>query len=110
MPGSSGSIRHRSWLPVRAAAAISTLATGMKLKREGDIGLIKGLYALCPYIAGQWPAPGCPSSVENEGILLHLHNNRGAMGYGIEAFNERNPLAWPSFATVEDVSRLSRRP
>jgi acetyl esterase/lipase len=81
-----------------------TLATGLKLKRDGDLGLIKGLYALCPYIAGQWPAPGSPSSVENEGILLHLHNNRGAMGYGIEAFNEGNPLAWPSFATVEDVT------
>jgi acetyl esterase len=81
-----------------------TLATGMKLRREGDLGLIKGLYALCPYIAGQWPAPGCPSSVENEGILLHLHNNRGAMGYGIEAFNEGNPLAWPSFAAIDDVT------
>ena len=80
-----------------------TLATGLKLKRDGDLELIKGLYALCPYIAGQWPAPGSPSSVENEGILLHLHNNRGAMGYGMEAFNERNPLAWPSFATVDDV-------
>ena len=42
--------------------------------------------------------------MENEGILLHLHNNRGAMGYGIEAFNERNPLAWPSFAGVDDVT------
>ena len=81
-----------------------TLATGLKLKRDGDLGLIKGLYALCPYIAGQWPAPGCPSSVENEGILLNLHNNRGAMGYGIEAFNERNPLAWPSFAGSDDVT------
>jgi len=80
-----------------------TLATGLMLKRDGDLGLVKGLYALCPYIAGEWPAPGCPSSIENEGILLHLHNNRGAMGYGIEAFNERNPLAWPSFATVDDV-------
>ena len=81
-----------------------TLATGLKLKQDGELDLIKGLYALCPYIAGQWPAPGCPSSVENEGILLHLHNNRGAVGYGIEAFNERNPLAWPSFATVGDVA------
>jgi acetyl esterase len=81
-----------------------TLATGLKLKRDESLGLIKGLYALCPYIAGQWPAPGCPSSVENEGILLHLHNNRGAMSYGIEAFNERNPLAWPSFATEDDVA------
>jgi acetyl esterase/lipase len=83
-----------------------TLATGLKLKRDGDLGLVKGLYAMCPYIAGQWPAPGSPSSVENEGILLSLHNNRGAMGYGIEAFNEKNPLAWPSFATVEDVAGL----
>jgi len=81
-----------------------TLATGMKLKRDGDLGLIKGLYALCPYIAGAWPAPGCPSSIDNEGILLHLHNNRGRIGYGIEAFDERNPLAWPSFAGVDDVA------
>ncbi|HEY1650803.1 MAG TPA: alpha/beta hydrolase [Acidimicrobiales bacterium] len=80
-----------------------TLATGLALKREGDLGLVKGLYALCPYIAGQWPAPDCPSSVENEGILLHLHNNRGAIGYGIEAFEARNPLAWPSFAQLDDV-------
>jgi acetyl esterase/lipase len=80
-----------------------TLATGLKLRRDGDLGLIKGLYALCPYIAGQWPTPENPSSMENNGILLDLHNNRGAMGYGIEAFRERNPLAWPSFATVDDV-------
>jgi acetyl esterase len=81
-----------------------TIATGLKLKRDGDLGLVKGLYALCPYIAGQWPLPENPSSTENNGILLDLHNNRGAMGYGIEAFNEHNPLAWPSFATVEDVT------
>src|SRR6202522_2483071 len=80
-----------------------TLATGLKLKRDGDLGLICGLYALCPYIAGQWPTPENPSSTENNGILLNLHNNRGAVGYGIEAFTDRNPLAWPSFATVDDV-------
>jgi acetyl esterase/lipase len=81
-----------------------TLATGMKLKRDGDVGLVKGLYALCPYIAGEWPRAENPSSVENNGILLELHNNRGRVGYGIEAYNERNPLAWPSFATVDDVT------
>jgi acetyl esterase len=80
-----------------------TLATGLKLNQDGELGLIKGLYALCPYIAGQWPTPECPSSTENNGILLDLHNNRGAIGYGIEAFTERNPLAWPSFATEQDV-------
>jgi acetyl esterase len=85
-----------------------TLATGLKLKQDGDLGLITGLYAMCPYIAGQWPSPESPSSTENDGILLSLHSNRGAMGYGIEAFNEGNPLAWPSFATAADVAGLPR--
>jgi acetyl esterase len=83
-----------------------TLATGLKLKRDGDIGLIKGLYALCPYIAGKWPDARYPSSTENNGILLDLHSNRGAMSYGIEAFDAKDPLAWPAFATVEDVKGL----
>ncbi len=80
-----------------------TLATGLKLKQDRELGLIKGLYAMCPYIAGQWPTPECPSSTENNGILLELHNNRGTVAYGIEAFHDRNPLAWPSFATIDDV-------
>jgi acetyl esterase/lipase len=83
-----------------------TLATGLKLLRDGDIGLISGLYAFCPYIAGQWPHPDNPSSVENNGILLELHNNRGAMAYGIEALQRRDPLAWPGFATEADVKGL----
>jgi acetyl esterase len=50
-----------------------TLATALTLKRDGDLGLVKGLYALCPYIAGRWPLP-------------------------------EYPLAWPSFASVDDVT------
>jgi len=83
-----------------------TLATGLKLKQDGNLELIRGLYALCPYIAGEWPLPEHPSSTENHGILLELHNNRGAMAYGIEAFEQRNILAWPGFATVQDVKGL----
>lgn len=83
-----------------------TLATGMKLKQDGDIGLIQGLFALCPYIAGHWPQERYPSSIHNNGLLLDLHNNRGAMAYGIEAFEAGNPLAWPAFATEEDVRGL----
>lgn len=79
------------------------IATVLKLKREGDLDLAKGLYALCPYIAGQWPQPQYPSSTENNGILLNLHNNRGAMAYGIEALEAKNPLAWPAFAGKADV-------
>jgi acetyl esterase len=83
-----------------------TLATGLRLKQDGDLGLISGLYALCPYIAGTWPTDENPSSVENNGIVLDLHNNRGAMAYGIQEFEARNPLAWPAFATEDDVRGL----
>jgi len=83
-----------------------TLATGLKLKQDGDQHLIRGLYALCPYIAGEWPQEQYPSSTENNGILLDLHNNRGAMAYGIDELHARNPLAWPGFAAEEDVSGL----
>jgi acetyl esterase/lipase len=85
-----------------------TLATGMRLLRDGDIDLISGLYALCPYIAGRWPQERFPSSIENEGILLNLHHNRGAIAYGIEHLDAENPLAWPSFATAADVAGLPR--
>jgi acetyl esterase/lipase len=50
--------------------------------------------------------PENPSSTENNGILLELHNNRGAMAYGIEELENRNPLAWPGFATEDDVRGL----
>ncbi len=83
-----------------------TLATGMRLMQEGDIGLVRGLYALCPYIAGHWPQERFPSSTLNNGLLLDLHNNRPAMAYGIEELRRRNPLAWPAFATEKDVRGL----
>jgi acetyl esterase len=82
------------------------LAVGMKLKQDRELGLVQGIYSLCPYIAGEWPLPQYPSSTENEGIVLNFQDNRAAMAYGIEAFNARNPLAWPSFATREDVEGL----
>jgi acetyl esterase/lipase len=83
-----------------------TLATGMTLLRQGQMDLVQGLYALCPYIAGSWPLPENPSSEENNGLLLDLHNNYGRIGYGIEAFERRDPLAWPGFATEDDVTGL----
>ncbi len=83
-----------------------TLATGLKLKQTGHIGLIRGLYAMCPYIAGEWPQDRYPSSIENNGVLLDLHADKGAIAYGIEAFEKRDPLAWPGFATESDVEGL----
>ncbi|NQY39459.1 MAG: alpha/beta hydrolase [Henriciella sp.] len=80
-----------------------TIATGLKLKQDGDLGIVSGLYPLCPYIAGQWPQDHLPSSIENNGILIGLHSNRGAMAYGMEALEAKNPLAWPLFAKEDDV-------
>jgi acetyl esterase/lipase len=80
-----------------------TLATGMLLKQRDQLDLVKGLYALCPYINGEWPDDRFASSREYNGIALELHSNRGRMAYGIDAFLARDPLAWPGFATLEDV-------
>ena len=48
--------------------------------------------------------PQNPSSIENNGLLLDLHNNNGAMAYGIDELHKCNPLAWPGFASDEDVA------
>lgn len=82
------------------------LATAMKLRRDGDMGLVRGIYALCPFIAGRYPHPDHPSSVENNGIFINLHNNRSRLVYGIEAFENEDPLAWPAFAKEEDLEGL----
>jgi len=82
------------------------LATAMKLKRDGDIGLIKGVYSLCPYILGKWPDPNYPSTFENEGIFISVGHNRTTHGYGIETLERQDPLAWPIFATEEYLKGL----
>lgn len=83
-----------------------SIASGLKLKQDGDLGLIKGIYALCPYIAGHWPQERYPSSSENNGIVIEIHSNRGAMAYGIEELENKNPLAWPGFATEDDLKGM----
>ena len=80
-----------------------TLATGLFLKQEGRLDLVCGLYALCPFIAGIWPQDKYPSSIENNGILLELHNHNSAMAYGMKELEAKNPLAWPGFCTADDV-------
>ncbi len=80
-----------------------TLGLGVKLKRDDELHLVKGLYALCPYIVGQHLDDRYPSAVENNGIFIDVSSNHGAMSYGIDAFNARDAAAWPAFATEEDV-------
>jgi acetyl esterase/lipase len=82
------------------------IASALSMKRRGELELIKGIYALCPYLAGLWTDGRYPSSIENNGILINVQNNRGPMAYGIEAYQARDPLAWPAFATTEELSGL----
>ena len=83
-----------------------TLATALRLNREGRANTVGGFFALCPYIAGEWPQDRFPSSIENNGLLLDLHTNVGKHSYGIEAFEKQDPLAWPIFASEDDVRGL----
>lgn len=83
-----------------------TLAVGLQLKRDGELALIRGLFAMCPSIAGRYPDERFPSTYENNGIFIDLHNNRFAMAYGIEQLEQGNPIAWPMFATETDVAGL----
>lgn len=97
---------HRVIVAGESGGGNLTLALAMLLKQDGELDLITGLYAMCPFIAGQWPLPQNPSSTENEGIFIFVQENRSTMAYGIDAFNQRNPLAWPGMATPDDVRGL----
>lgn len=83
-----------------------TLATGMRLAADGDTDLVKGLYAFCPYIALDRIAETYPSSAEFEGYFLRLANNEGRYAYGVDAADARDPMAWPAYATADDVAGL----
>lgn len=82
------------------------LALALRLNRARSAAMIQGVYALAPFIAGQWPLRANPSSSDNEGIFIALHTNRDRIVYGIEAFEARDPLAWPGFANADDVRGL----
>jgi acetyl esterase/lipase len=81
-----------------------SIATTMQLIRDGHGNKQVGLYSMCPYINGTWPADHLPSSSDNDGIFITVGSNLIPMGYGIEHLEEKNPVAWPGFATVEDVA------
>ena len=81
-----------------------SIATTMRVMRDGNAPMPVGLYALCPYVLGAWPSDKAPSSHENEGVLISVANNHPTMAYGIEAYEAKDPMAWPGFATEADVA------
>ncbi len=79
------------------------IATTMRLNTLGEGHRQLALYALCPYILGDWPSAEHPSSSENEGVLISIANNHATMAYGIDAYESRDSMAWPGFASLDDV-------
>lgn len=86
-----------------------TLATVLRAKREGVLDRIDGVYALCPFVSNAYaaPPPDLPSLVENDGILVSVALlGAFAKVYAPEPDDARNPLAWPHFATLDDLTGL----
>lgn len=77
------------------------IALAMRCVQEGASALVSGVYALCPYIVGEYPRPELPSTVENHGIFINLDGNGPFLAYGAE--HARNPLAWPYWAAEADL-------
>jgi acetyl esterase len=89
------------------------LASALLAGREGRLGSIAGVYAMVPYISGAygWDEDAkraeLPSLVENEGWFLNtLMMDVLVSAYDPTGAHTRDPLAWPYFATVEDLTGM----
>ena len=83
------------------------IATALKLQKSGHGSSIAGIYALCPFILGNYPDKRFSSTIENNGIMLSLDGSAPHL-YGIEAYKRKDCLAWPIFAKLEDLENLPR--
>ena len=86
-----------------------TIATTLKASKEGRTLQVDGVYAQCPYISGAYDpkAPELQSLTENDGYFL----GSDAMAimakvYDPSGDNTTNPLAWPYYASVDDLRGL----
>ncbi|MES2094459.1 MAG: alpha/beta hydrolase fold domain-containing protein [Actinomycetota bacterium] len=89
------------------------LAATIRAGREGETRLIDGVYASVPYISGlyEWFAEDNPSELpsltENDGYFMsNALNSILSELYDPDRANHSNPLAWPYFASVEDLRGL----
>ncbi|MEM9493818.1 MAG: alpha/beta hydrolase fold domain-containing protein, partial [Myxococcota bacterium] len=85
------------------------LATTLKAKRDGRLGCIDGVYALCPYISGAYADkdPALPSLYENDTYFIACANMAIlASIYDPGGDNAKNPLCWPYWAEADDLRGL----
>ena len=84
-----------------------TLATTLKAKEDDRLFQIDGVYAQCPYISNEYHRTinDLPSLVENNGYFLNV-KDMAVMATSYDGVNSNNPLAWPLFATTENLTGL----
>lgn len=90
-----------------------SLSVALTANREGWAKDIAGVYAIVPYISNAWGWPEerllkeLPSVVECNGYFLDRHVNT-LMGHFYTPKDEdvENPLAWPYWATMDDMKGL----
>ena len=86
-----------------------TLATALKAKRDGKLGLIDGIYAQCPYISGLYVEkdPALPSLYENDGFMIDCAM-AGALvkAYDPNGEHTTDPLAWPYHVEVSELAGM----
>ena len=89
------------------------LATTLRARREGWSSVIDGVYASSPYISGayhldrDWKLSELPSLVECDSYTVSVSLAAlTARMYDPDGKNARNPLAWPYWASEEDLRGL----
>jgi acetyl esterase/lipase len=86
-----------------------TLATTLKAKRDGHLGLVDGVYAQCPYISNAYATklPELTSLYENDGYFIDCAMAGAlARAYDPDATHTVDPLAWPYYATTADLEGM----
>lgn len=86
-----------------------SLALALKARQERWLDEIAGIYACCPYIAGEYdpPLPELVSWRENGGYMMTQQLSAlSALAYDPTKEHTRNPLAWPYHANSDDLTGL----
>ncbi|GAA4812715.1 alpha/beta hydrolase [Actinomycetospora chlora] len=89
------------------------LATTLRAKRSGDLDAIDGVYASVPYISGGYGWDDArklrevPSMIENDDYFINCAlMDLLVAAYDPEGRHAEDPLAWPYFATADDLAGL----
>jgi acetyl esterase/lipase len=85
-----------------------SIATAMKANKDGWVSDIDGVFSCCPYIHGDYANPTTQSLIECDTYFLECPNQMASFAkiYTAAGDDIKNPLAWPYWATVEELKGL----